>query len=78
MQMRSRAYLQVISRLRAFRAFLWRSDDATTEEAAPLLVFTAIVLALLLVILEVDLHSFELQSLGLLGGSGIDPVFMSP
>jgi len=37
------------------------------------------VLAMLLAILEVDLHSTDLQSLGLMGDAfSIDPVFKSP
>jgi len=38
-----------------------------------------VVLVTLFAIVEVDLHSAQLQALGLLGhGAGIDPVFLSP
>ena len=41
--------------------------------------FTVIVLALLLGTLEVDMHSADLQSLGLMGDAfSIDPVFKGP
>lgn len=44
-----------------------------------MLTFTVVVLMLLLVILEVDLHSTGLQSLGLMDDAfSIDPVFKSP
>jgi hypothetical protein len=54
---------------------LWRSlrdaisphHDVVSAEASPLLIFIAVVLALLLAILEVDAHRAELESLGLLG-----------
>jgi hypothetical protein len=78
MQIRSRTYLQVLARLRALRVRLRQSDEATAQEASPLLVYIATVLALLLIILEVDLHSGQLQSLGLLGDPQINPIFMGP
>jgi hypothetical protein len=78
MQIRSKAYLQVVARLRALRVRLQQSDDATAQEVSPLLIYLAAVLALLLAILEIDLHSAELQSLGLLGNPQINPIFMSP
>ncbi len=49
------------------------------ETAHPLLVVSALVLFTLFVIVEIDLHSAQLQAIGLLGhGTGIDPVFLSP
>jgi hypothetical protein len=79
MQMRSKAYLQMVSRLRALRVLV-SSREAATQEASPLLVFVAVVLAMLLAMLEVDLHSIELQALGLTGGPFVptDPAFVSP
>lgn len=75
MQMRSKAYLLMISRLRNIRALLSSADDPAT----PLLIFVAVVLALLLAMLEVDQHNAELQALGLLGDpTGIKPDFMGP
>jgi hypothetical protein len=78
MQIRSRAYVQLIARLRALRVRRRQSDDAKAQQASPLLVYIATVLALLLVILEVDLHGGQLRSLGLLGDSQLDPIFMGP
>lgn len=79
MQMRSKAYLLMISRLRNIRALLSPSDDPATRTATPLLIFVAVVLALLLAMLEVDQHNAELQALGLLGDpTGIKPDFMGP
>jgi hypothetical protein len=79
MQVRSKAYLRMISRLRALRALLSPSEDPTAQEASPLLIYIAVVLALFLAMLEVDLHSAELRSLGLTGALfPIDAVFVSP
>jgi hypothetical protein len=74
----SRPLLRMISWLRAMRVFLIAPEPAI-REASPLLAFTVVVLMLLLVILEVDLHSADLQSLGLMSDAfSIDPVFKSP
>ena len=79
MQIRSKAYLQIISRLRALHELMWPNEGPPSREASSLLAFIATVLALLLVMLEVDLHSAELQSLGLTGRAfPIDPVFNGP
>ena len=44
-----------------------------------MLVFAAVVLFTLFAIAEADLHTAQLQALGLLGhGAGLDPIFMSP
>lgn len=70
MQMLSKGYLLVISHLRSLRALLSSADDPaikTSKEPSSLLIFVAIVLALLLAILEVDQHSAMLRSVGLLG-----------
>lgn len=70
MQMLSKGYLLVISHLRGLRALLSSADDPaikTSKKPSSLLIFVAIVLALLLAILEVDQHSAMLRSLGLLG-----------
>jgi hypothetical protein len=78
MQGRSRPLLRMISWLRAVRVFLIAPDPAA-REASPLLVLTVVVLTLLLAILEVDMYSADLQSLGLMGDAfSIDPVFKSP
>lgn len=68
----------MISWLRAVRV-LSIAPDPAAREASPLLVLTVVVLMLLLAILEIDLHSADLQSLGLIGDAfSIDPVFKSP
>jgi hypothetical protein len=78
MQGRSGPLLRMILRLLAVRV-LMSAPDPAAREAAPLLILTVIVLALLLVLLEVDLHSADLQSLGLMGDAfSADPVFKSP
>ena|SRR5438067_11756884 len=78
MQGRSGPLLRMISRLRAVRV-LMSAPDPAAREASPLLILTVIVLVLLLAILEVDLHSADLQSLGLMGDAfSVDPVFKSP
>jgi hypothetical protein len=79
MQIRSKAYLQFVSWLRAFRVLPSPGDDPAAREASPLLTYIAVVLVLLLAILEVDHHSIELQSLGLTEGSfPVDPSFKGP
>jgi hypothetical protein len=79
MQVHPKTYLQLISRLWHFRASPPRNRDPGSQGASPLLVYIAVVLALLLAVLEVDIHSAQLQSLGLLGDPiGIDPIFMGP
>ncbi|MET4800305.1 hypothetical protein [Bradyrhizobium sp. LB11.1] len=52
-------------RLRALRA-LTLSKDAGSQDASPLLIRIAVVLALLLAMLDVDRHSARLRSLGLM------------
>jgi hypothetical protein len=48
-------------------------------EASSSLIYTAVVLAFLLAILEVDAHRGELESLGLSGSDySIQAVFLSP
>jgi hypothetical protein len=79
MQIRSRAYLQMISWLRALHGPISPNEQPSSREVSPLLIFIAVVLAMLLAMLEVDQHSAELQSLGLIGGAfPIDPVFQGP
>ena len=79
MQVRSKTYLQVVSRLRALRVLLSPGEDPAAREVSPLLSYIAVVLALLLAVLEVDRHSIELQSFGLTGGAfPVDPLFKSP
>lgn len=69
----------MISRLRTLRVRLSPAEDPSRREASPLLILVAVVLALLLAMLEVDLHSVELQTLGLTGSAfPVDPVFSGP
>ncbi|KGJ71042.1 hypothetical protein BJA5080_06315 [Bradyrhizobium diazoefficiens SEMIA 5080] len=79
MQVHPKAYLQLIARLWHFRASPLRNRDPDSQDASALLVYIAVVLALLLAVLEIDIHSAQLQSLGLLGDPiGINPIFMGP
>lgn len=78
MQGRSRPLRQMISWLRAARVSMI-APNLSAGEASPLLILTVVVLALLLAILEVDMYSADLQSLGLMGDAfSIDPAFKSP
>lgn len=78
MQERAGPILRMIARLRVLRAIDGLQDPAA-REASPFLLLVAVVLALLLAILEVDLNSAELQSLGLMGNAfSADPVFKGP
>ncbi|MGY4506282.1 hypothetical protein ACVWYH_010239 [Bradyrhizobium sp. GM24.11] len=75
MQGRSRPLRQMISWLRAARVSMI-APNLSAGEASPLLILTVVVLALLLAILEVDMYSADLQSLGLMGDAfSIDPAF---
>lgn len=66
MQIRSKAYLQLILLWRSFRGWLPPHDAGVPAETSPSLIFTAVMLAFLLAVLEVDVHRAELESLGLL------------
>ena len=78
MQIRSKALPQSFSLRRAFQSFTAPSRGGV-ERSHPLLLVTAVVLLTLFAIVEIDLHSAQLQAIGLLGhGVGIDPVFLSP
>ena len=79
MQIRSKAYLQFISRRRSLRDLVPPHDDDGPAQTSPSLIYAAVVLALLLAILEIDRHHGELVSIGL--GTDkytIEPVFMGP
>ncbi len=79
MQMRSKAYQEMISRLRALRVLRTPRGEPTPRQASPVLILIAAVLALLLAMVEIDRHSGELRSLGLAGNPyPVDPIFMSP
>lgn len=77
MQLRPKACLQSISRWWHVRDLSPRNRDSSTQEASPLLVYIVVVLALLLAILEVDLHrppSVDLPA----DPNWINPIFLSP
>jgi len=78
MQIRSKALPQGFSLRREFQGFTAPEQGAGTSH--PLLVFTVVVLLALFAIVQIDLHSAQLQAIGLLGqvATGIDPVFLSP
>jgi len=74
MQIQSKALPQSFSLRRAFQ-----SSPAKDASSHPMLVFSVVVLLTLFAIVEIDLHSAQLQAIGLLGhGTGIDPAFLSP
>ncbi|WP_167772027.1 hypothetical protein [Bradyrhizobium frederickii] len=78
MPIQSKALPQGSLLRRAFRR-LTAASESGAETAHPLLVITALVLFTLFAIVEIDLHSAQLQAIGLLGhGTGIDPVFLGP
>jgi len=75
MQIQSKALPQSFSLRRAFHG-----SPAKGGQSHPMLIFSAVVLLALFAIVQIDLHSAQLQALGLLGqaSTGIDPVFLSP
>jgi hypothetical protein len=79
MQMRPKTYLHFISLWRSLRDAIPPHHDNVPAEGPPSLIYTAVVLALLLAILEVDAHRGELESLGLVGSDyPIQAAFLSP
>ncbi|MCK1273844.1 hypothetical protein IVB46_01125 [Bradyrhizobium sp. 61] len=77
MQSQSKALPQSFSLRRSHHSFTAREQGGGTFH--PLLVVSVVVLLTLFAIVEIDLHSAQLQAIGLLGhGTGIDPVFLSP
>ena len=78
MQIQSKALPQGFSLRRSLRSFTAPTNGGA-ETSHPLLVVSVVVLLTLFAIVEIDLHSAQLQAIGLLGhGSGINPVFLSP
>jgi hypothetical protein len=79
MQIRPKTYLHLISLWRSLRDTIPPHHGDVPAEASPFLIYTAVVLASLLAILEVDAHRGGLESLGLLGNAyPIPAVFLSP
>jgi hypothetical protein len=66
MQIRSKAYEHFISICRSFRDRVSPHDQSVPAQTSSSLVFTTVVLALLLTILEIDLHRTELHLVGLM------------
>jgi hypothetical protein len=74
MQVRRSLHSKLISLGRAFHDLVAPRDHTNPTETSPLLIFVAVVLALLLAMFEVDQHSAALKSLGLLSdpyGAGL-------
>ena len=67
MQIRPKTYLHLITLWRSLRDAISPHHDGVPTEASPSLIYTAVVLAFLVAILEVDAHRGDLESLGLLG-----------
>jgi hypothetical protein len=79
MHIRSKAYGHFLSICRSLRDLMSPHDQNVPTETSPSLVFAAAVLALLLTILEMDLHRTELHLVGLMHDTAaLNPVFMSP
>jgi hypothetical protein len=79
MQIRPKAYLQFIWLLQLLRGLIPRHDNSAPARTSPLLLFTAIVLAFLVAILEIDRHRAELESIGLVSNDYlVQPIFVSP
>jgi hypothetical protein len=79
MQIRPKTYLHLISLWRSLRDMISPHHDGVPAKASSFLIYTAVVLAFLLAILEVDAHRGELESLGLSGSDyPIQAVFLGP
>lgn len=76
MQIRSKAYEHFILIYRSVRDLVVPDDQRTPTPTAPGLAYVAAVLALLLAILEVDIHQAELHLQGLMSERDlVDPNF---
>ncbi|MEW6642748.1 MAG: hypothetical protein AB1586_19740 [Pseudomonadota bacterium] len=71
MHIRSKAYLHFLSHWRSRRVGRSPQSGGVSGGPSPLLLFIAVVLALFLAIVEVDLHRGELAALGL--PTNLDP-----
>jgi len=79
MQMRSKAYLQLVFVRRLLRDWLQNSRSDAEARASPSLSYVAIILALLLIILEIDAHRDALEAIGLARNYALnEPHFLSP
>ncbi len=79
MQIRSKVYLQFVFVRRLLRDWLQNSSSDAEARASPSLSYVAIILALLLIILEIDAHRDELEAIGLARNYALsEPHFLSP
>ncbi len=79
MQIRSKAYLRFVWLYRSIRGMVPPHHGNASVRTSPMLVYIAIVLAVLLAMLEIDRHRAELDSIGLVrNGYLIDPTFVGP
>jgi hypothetical protein len=79
LRVRRNLHSKLISWGRALRDLVPSNDNEIPAETSPLLIYIAVALALLLAMLEIDLHGVELQALGLLSDPyGVGPIFKSP
>jgi hypothetical protein len=79
MQIRSKVYMHFISIFRSLRELVSPHDHGVPTPTSPSLAYTAAVLALLLMILEVDLHRADLHLIGFMSDANqIDAIFLSP
>ena len=69
MQIRSWTYLQLASLWRSLRHLMRPLNGEASAETSPLLIYIAVVVVLLLVVLKIDAHQLELESLGLLANN---------
>jgi hypothetical protein len=78
-QIRPKTYLHLISLWRSLRDTISPHHDGAPAKTSPFLIYTALVLAMFVAILEVDAHRVELESLGLLGSDyPIEAAFLNP
>jgi hypothetical protein len=79
MHMRSKAYGHFLSICRSLRDLMSPHDQSEPTETSPSLIFATTLLALLLMILEIDLHQAELHLAGFVTDKDtVDPIFMGP
>ena len=79
MHIRSKAYGHFLSICRSLRDLMSPHDQSVPAQTSSSLVFTTVVLALLLTILEIDLHRTELHLVGLMNETdAINFNFMGP
>jgi hypothetical protein len=79
MHIRSKAYGHFLSICRSLRDLMSPHDQSEPTETSPSLIFATTLLALLLMILEIDLHQAELHLAGFVTDKDtVDPIFMGP